>query len=51
LLEKTGALDVYFEDSMQILVSEMDTFSVETLESVLKEKQIAFTTIERGAGL
>jgi hypothetical protein len=44
LLEETGALDVYFEDSIEILAAD-DPVQVETISEILTEKEIEFTAI------
>lgn len=48
MLEKTGALDVYFEDSIEILVAN-EPVQVEAISEVLTEKEIAFTAIEESS--
>jgi len=50
LIEKTGALDVYFEDSIQILAPE-GTLEAEAISKVLAENEIEFTEIKEGSSL
>ena len=37
---------MYFEDSIEILVTDTDAFSVEAVERVLTAKEIEFTKVE-----
>jgi hypothetical protein len=49
LIEKTGAIDVYFEDEIQVLVEEPELFSLSTLKETLTELEVEFTEIS-GSG-
>jgi hypothetical protein len=50
-MEKTGAIDVYFEEAIEILVEQPEIFSVADVKKVLEENEIKFSVIERAAGL
>jgi len=45
LLQKTSAIDVYFEDEIEILVPDPDDFPVEAVREVLNAREIAFSAI------
>jgi len=45
LIEKTGAIDVYFEDEIEILVADPEAFNVEALEGVLEANEIEYTRV------
>ena len=47
MLERTGAIDVYFEDEIQIVVEDPNEFSIESLEGVLEANEIEYTEITR----
>ena len=47
LIEKTGALDVYFEDTIEILMPDDDPLPEEAVKAVLTEAEVAFSRIER----
>jgi hypothetical protein len=49
LIQETGALDVYFEDSIEILVAEPDAFRAGRIGAVLEANQIAFLQISERA--
>ena len=46
MLEKTSAIDVYFEDEIEILVPDADEFEVDTAKEILAEAKIEYTQIE-----
>ncbi len=48
MLEKTGAMDVYFEDAIEIL-SSGDSLTVASIIEVLTEKEIEFTKVEESS--
>ena len=48
LIEKTGALDVYFEDSIEILMPEGKPLSEEDVRAVLTGAEVAFSRIVKG---
>ena len=45
MIEKTGAFDVYFEESIEILVDDSDDFDVDRLREVLDEFAFECTKI------
>ncbi len=45
-MERTGAIDVYFEEQVEILVADTEEFSVDTASEVLTELELEFTEIE-----
>lgn len=45
MIEQTGAIDVYFEEEIEILVDDPDGYSYEKLESVLDSLEIEYTQI------
>ena len=47
MIEETGAIDVYFEDTIEVLVEEPDEFPLTSLRKVLEEKEIEFSEVER----
>jgi hypothetical protein len=49
LIQETGALDVYFEESIEILVAEPAAFRAGNIGAVLEANQIAFSRIEERA--
>ena len=46
MIAKSGAIDVYFEEEIEILVGDPDEFSASTVGEVLDELEIEYTTIE-----
>ena len=46
MIAKSGALDVYFEEEIEILVGDPDEFSASTVEEILGELEIEYTKIE-----
>ena len=42
-----GALDVYFEETIEVLVHDPDAFSEEGMKKVLEQNEIEFSDIER----
>lgn len=46
MINEAGALDVYFEDQIEILVGEPGTFSLENVEAVLTANEVEFEQIE-----
>lgn len=45
-MERTGAIDVYFEEQVEILVADPEEFSVDTASEVLTGLEIEFSEIE-----
>ena len=46
MIEKAGALDVYFEEEIQVLVADSDRFSLPDLEDALDELEVEYSTID-----
>lgn len=46
MIEKTGALDVYFEDTIEILMLREGLLREETVRAVLTEFEVKFSRIE-----
>ena len=46
MIQSTGAIDVYFEDQIEILVADQETFSTEAAEAALKAAKVEYTSIE-----
>ena len=49
MIETTGAIDVYFEDGIEILVGEGEAFPISEVEKILEEREIKFSKIEKSA--
>jgi len=49
LIEKTGALDVYFEETIEILMRDEVPLREEAVRAVLTEFEIEFSRIEKSA--
>lgn len=49
LIEKTGALDVYFEDTIEILMPDDEPLREEDVRAVLSESKVEFSSIEKSA--
>ena len=49
MIEKTGAIDVYFEETIEILVDDAQPFSVAAAKEVLTENKVEFTSIEKSS--
>ena len=49
MIARTGALDVYFEDQIEILVEDPDLFSVTAVEEILTEMKVEYTKIEEAS--
>ena len=49
LIEKTGALDVYFEDTIEILMPDEVPLPEEAVRAVLTESKVEFSRIEKSA--
>jgi hypothetical protein len=47
LMEKTGALDVYFEDTIEILMPDEEPLREEVVKAVLAESEVQFSRIEK----
>ena len=47
MIEKTGAIDVYFEDEIEILVREPDGFPIAAVEEILSAREIGYSRIEK----
>jgi hypothetical protein len=48
LIERAGALDVYFENSIEILMPTKASPSPEVVQAVLTEAEVAFPGIRAG---
>jgi hypothetical protein len=48
-MEKTGALDVYFEDTIEILMPDEEPLHEEDVKAVLTESKVEFSRIEKNA--
>ena len=46
MIGETGALDVYFEDQIQILVDDPASFSMDDAKAVLTANEVKFTQLE-----
>ena len=46
MIENSGALDVYFEDKVEILVEHPERFSVADVEELLTELKVEYTTVQ-----
>ncbi|MHC4377350.1 MAG: hypothetical protein ACYS26_12180 [Planctomycetota bacterium] len=46
MIDRTGALDVYFEDQIQILVGDPASFSMDDAKAVLTANEVEFTQLE-----
>ena len=44
-MKEAGALDVYFEDTIEIVVNDPDDFSIGRAKEVLAESEVEFTTL------
>ena len=51
MIEATGAIDVYFEEEIQILVANPALFPMQALESTLAELEVEYTAIVGGEAL
>ena len=49
LIEKTGALDVYFEDTIEILMPDEEPLHEEAVRAVLTESKVEFSRIEKSS--
>ena len=49
MIEKTGALDVYFEDTIEILMPDEAPLREEVVKAVLTESKVEFSRIEKNA--
>lgn len=47
LMEKTGALDVYFEETIEILMPNEEPLRGEVVRAVLTEAKVEFSRIEK----
>ena len=50
-MENTGAIDVYFEEEIEILVGEAGEFPVSGVEEILEESEIEYSKIEKSTKL
>ena len=48
-MEKTGALDIYFEDTIEILMPDEGQVREEDVRAVLIENKVEFSRIEKSA--
>ena len=49
LIEKTGALDVYFDDTIEILMPDAVPLPEDAVRAVLTESKVEFSRIEKSA--
>jgi len=49
LIEKTGALDVYFEDTIEILMPDEQPLREEAVRTILAESQVEFSRIQKSS--
>ena len=49
LIEKAGALDVYFEDTIEILMPDEEPLREEVVRAILTEAKVEFSRIEENA--
>lgn len=49
LIEKTGALDVYFEDTIEILMPDEGPLREDAVRAVLAESKVEFSRIEKSS--
>lgn len=49
-MKETGVLDVYFEEEIQIVVTDPEEFSVVEAKRVLTESGVEFTTLAPAPG-
>ncbi|MBK8099392.1 MAG: hypothetical protein IPK26_19970 [Planctomycetes bacterium] len=49
MLEQTGALDVYFEKSIQILMADARPLREDAVRKILDESKVEFTRIQKSA--
>ena len=49
MIEQTGALDVYFEQTIEILMPDEKPLSEETVKTILTESEVAFTRIQKSS--
>lgn len=45
-MQETGAIDVYFEDQVEILVTSTEEFPVDAVHEVLTAHELEFTEID-----
>jgi len=50
LIEESGAFDVYFEEEIEIVVTDPDGFSSVEAKRVLEEAEIEFTRLAAAGG-
>ena len=50
LIEKTGAIDVYFEDTIEIVLLPDDPDPTAAVADVLATKDVQYTSVTRRAG-
>lgn len=46
MIDQTGALDVYFEDQIEILVGDPESFSMDDAKAVLTANELEFSQLE-----
>lgn len=51
MIEKTGALDVYFEKEIEILLPTPDPLEVAEVKKILEENEVEFSEIRRESAL
>jgi len=49
LIEQTGALDVYFEDTIEIVMQDEEPLREDAVKAVLTDSEIEFSRIEKTA--
>ncbi len=51
MIDATGAVDVYFEKEIEIVITEDGPFAMEKTKQILEDNEIEFTSIERHQAL
>jgi len=49
-MEQTGALDVYFEETIRILMPNAEPLREDVVRTILDESQVEFSRIQKSAG-
>lgn len=50
LIQQTGAIDVYFEETIRILMPNAKPLREDVVRSILDEAQVEFSRIQKSAG-
>jgi hypothetical protein len=51
LIEQTGALDVYFEETIEILMPDEEPLREEAVRTILGESKVEFSRIQKSLAL